>query len=316
MRTPPEIGVPGWRRGFWCLMATQFQNAFSDNALKNLVVLLVMARPMSEDDRHGLVALVGALFAAALCTSCDANGPELGDDARLVVGERVFTSLDLAEVDEQLGPWASTRFRGPEGQRTLMEALTDAELMAQAAVAAGHGDDPRVSWALVEELAALELAGELERRVPLAETIADTAALRAEWEANPEAYSEPERRSIRGVLIGSFAEADAAHRKLAAGEVTLEELGAVAETKLLAFDPKERPGFDVFLFDPKLQVGDVLPSPVLRGISLMVGVVNEIQPAKLREFDDPEVQTKLAEAVHARRLEAAKAAYLEELGLP
>ncbi|MFM9147135.1 MAG: MFS transporter, partial [Verrucomicrobiota bacterium] len=64
MRTPPEIGVPGWRRGFWCLMATQFQNAFSDNALKNLVVLLVMARPMSEDDRHGLVALVGALFAA------------------------------------------------------------------------------------------------------------------------------------------------------------------------------------------------------------------------------------------------------------
>ncbi|MGA0133330.1 MAG: MFS transporter [Opitutales bacterium] len=64
MRAPLEIGVPGWRRGFWCLMATQFQNAFSDNALKNLVILLVMARPMSEDDRHGLVALVGALFAA------------------------------------------------------------------------------------------------------------------------------------------------------------------------------------------------------------------------------------------------------------
>ena len=59
-----EIGVPGWRRGFWCLMATQFQNAFSDNALKNLVMLLVMARPMSEADRHGHVALIGALFAA------------------------------------------------------------------------------------------------------------------------------------------------------------------------------------------------------------------------------------------------------------
>jgi acyl-[acyl-carrier-protein]-phospholipid O-acyltransferase/long-chain-fatty-acid--[acyl-carrier-protein] ligase len=59
-----EIGVAGWRRGFWCLMATQFQNAFSDNALKNLVILLVMARPMSEADRHGHVALIGALFAA------------------------------------------------------------------------------------------------------------------------------------------------------------------------------------------------------------------------------------------------------------
>ena len=38
-----EIGVPGWRRGFWSLMATQFQTAFSDNALKNLVILLVLA---------------------------------------------------------------------------------------------------------------------------------------------------------------------------------------------------------------------------------------------------------------------------------
>lgn len=64
MSAPQEIGVPGWRRGFWCLMATQFQNAFSDNALKNLVILLVMARPMSEEDRHGQVALIGALFAA------------------------------------------------------------------------------------------------------------------------------------------------------------------------------------------------------------------------------------------------------------
>jgi len=45
-------------------MATQFQNAFSDNALKNLVVLLVMARRMSESEQHAYVALVGALFAA------------------------------------------------------------------------------------------------------------------------------------------------------------------------------------------------------------------------------------------------------------
>lgn len=45
-------------------MATQFQNAFSDNALKNLVILLVLAHPTTEAQRHTHVALAGALFAA------------------------------------------------------------------------------------------------------------------------------------------------------------------------------------------------------------------------------------------------------------
>ncbi|RFC45791.1 MAG: acyl-[acyl-carrier-protein]-phospholipid O-acyltransferase / LCFA-[acyl-carrier-protein] ligase [Verrucomicrobia bacterium] len=44
-------------------MATQFQNAFSDNALKNLIILLVLARPMSQAERDTSVMLAGALFA-------------------------------------------------------------------------------------------------------------------------------------------------------------------------------------------------------------------------------------------------------------
>jgi hypothetical protein len=244
---------------------------------------------------------------------CDLEDTALSEDARLQVGERVFSDADIAEVDAQLGPWASTRFRGPEGQRMLLEALADTELMAQAAIAAGLGDDPRVRWAIVEELAALELAGELERRVPLASTAGDTAALRAEWEANPGPYSTPERRSMRGVVFQRFADADAALAKLQAGEVTLEALGDVAETPLLAFDPTERPGFDVVLFEPGLAAGDVLPVPVVNGMSLMVGVVGALEPGRMRDFDDPEVQARLVEAVHARRSAAARAAYLEEL---
>jgi acyl-[acyl-carrier-protein]-phospholipid O-acyltransferase/long-chain-fatty-acid--[acyl-carrier-protein] ligase len=54
---------PDWRRGFWCLMATQCQNAFSDNALKNLVILLVLSRDMSQSERDNAVAVAGALFA-------------------------------------------------------------------------------------------------------------------------------------------------------------------------------------------------------------------------------------------------------------
>jgi acyl-[acyl-carrier-protein]-phospholipid O-acyltransferase/long-chain-fatty-acid--[acyl-carrier-protein] ligase len=52
-----------WKRGFWSLMATQFQNAFSDNALKNLVILLVLSKPMSQEQRDTSVMLAGALFA-------------------------------------------------------------------------------------------------------------------------------------------------------------------------------------------------------------------------------------------------------------
>lgn len=53
----------GWQRGFWWLMATQFQNAFSDNALKNLIVLLVLAN-LAREAQETYVALAGALFAA------------------------------------------------------------------------------------------------------------------------------------------------------------------------------------------------------------------------------------------------------------
>lgn len=45
-------------------MGTQFQNAFSDNALKNLVIFLALAQPSSEGERSIHVAMIGALFAA------------------------------------------------------------------------------------------------------------------------------------------------------------------------------------------------------------------------------------------------------------
>ena len=45
-------------------MATQFQTAFSDNALKNLVILLVLGSAMPVDQRNTYVALAGGLFAA------------------------------------------------------------------------------------------------------------------------------------------------------------------------------------------------------------------------------------------------------------
>ncbi len=52
-----------WKRGFWSLIATQFQGAFNENGLKNLVIFLILAMNLGKEDRDRLVLLVGALFA-------------------------------------------------------------------------------------------------------------------------------------------------------------------------------------------------------------------------------------------------------------
>ena len=52
-----------WRLGFWSLIATQFQGAFNDNALKYLVIFLIIGNNLSANDEENKVLLVGSLFA-------------------------------------------------------------------------------------------------------------------------------------------------------------------------------------------------------------------------------------------------------------
>lgn len=51
------------QRGFWCLIATQFQGAFSDNALKWLAIFIITGMGFSGEERGKLIGVVGALFA-------------------------------------------------------------------------------------------------------------------------------------------------------------------------------------------------------------------------------------------------------------
>jgi acyl-[acyl-carrier-protein]-phospholipid O-acyltransferase/long-chain-fatty-acid--[acyl-carrier-protein] ligase len=64
--TGPEMikrqSEPGLR-GFWSLFITQFQGAFSDNVLKNLVVFLLVGMNMALAQKHEIGELVTALFA-------------------------------------------------------------------------------------------------------------------------------------------------------------------------------------------------------------------------------------------------------------
>src|SRR3974390_1702798 len=54
--TPPD--PPGRLLGFWALIATQFQGAFSDNAVKWLVSFLVLESGVSREQRDFLFVLV------------------------------------------------------------------------------------------------------------------------------------------------------------------------------------------------------------------------------------------------------------------
>lgn len=63
MSTSSSPQHDGWQRGFWALMGTQCQNAFSDNALKFLIIGLALGRATSEEERNHIVPLAGVLYA-------------------------------------------------------------------------------------------------------------------------------------------------------------------------------------------------------------------------------------------------------------
>src|SRR5580765_7426732 len=58
-----ESPGPGWKRGFWMLIVTQFQGALNENGLKQLIVFIVLGMGLQQADRDRLVLVVGALFA-------------------------------------------------------------------------------------------------------------------------------------------------------------------------------------------------------------------------------------------------------------
>jgi acyl-[acyl-carrier-protein]-phospholipid O-acyltransferase/long-chain-fatty-acid--[acyl-carrier-protein] ligase len=66
VQTPPALADAdrGWRRGFWSLIATQFQGAFSDNALKWLVSFLLLGMGFEQEKRDLLFVLVVPLLFA------------------------------------------------------------------------------------------------------------------------------------------------------------------------------------------------------------------------------------------------------------
>jgi acyl-[acyl-carrier-protein]-phospholipid O-acyltransferase/long-chain-fatty-acid--[acyl-carrier-protein] ligase len=59
---PLSSEVQRSERGFWALIATQFQGAFSDNILRNLLLAMVVGMGLGKEERDSFVSIVTFLF--------------------------------------------------------------------------------------------------------------------------------------------------------------------------------------------------------------------------------------------------------------
>ena len=59
----PDAPVPQRsERGFWALIVTQFQGAYSDNILRNLLLAMIVGMGLAGNERSSFVSLVTFLF--------------------------------------------------------------------------------------------------------------------------------------------------------------------------------------------------------------------------------------------------------------
>ena len=86
------IRAPQSSRGFWALIVTQFQGAFSDNALKWLAIFLITQAVTSAGERDRLVMIVGGLFAVPFILFSMAGGflADRFSKRRVILGVKVF----------------------------------------------------------------------------------------------------------------------------------------------------------------------------------------------------------------------------------
>ena len=79
-------------RGFWNLFVTQFQGAFSDNVLKNLVVFMTLGVGLSQAQEHQFAEEVGALFTLPFILFSMAGGflADRFSKRSITIGVKVF----------------------------------------------------------------------------------------------------------------------------------------------------------------------------------------------------------------------------------
>lgn len=104
-----QAGSPGegprGLRGFWSLFVTQFQGAFSDNVLKNLVIFMILGLNVPLAKKHDTGELVGALFSLPFILFSMAGGylADRHSKRTVMIGVKVFEIFVMLLVMVGLG---------------------------------------------------------------------------------------------------------------------------------------------------------------------------------------------------------------------
>jgi len=99
-REPPHDSPAsaGWKRGFWSLIVTQFQTGFNDNALKFLVIYIVIGMNLPSAARDRLVPIINALFAIPfiLFSMAGGNFADRYSKRSVTIGTKLFEMIAMA----------------------------------------------------------------------------------------------------------------------------------------------------------------------------------------------------------------------------
>ena len=104
----PEPAIRHRTRGFWALIVTQFQGAFSDNVLKNLVIFVALfGTSMTLVEKNSYGESIGALFALPFILFSMAGGflADRFSKRSVMLGVKVFELFIMSLVFAGLWPW-------------------------------------------------------------------------------------------------------------------------------------------------------------------------------------------------------------------
>jgi acyl-[acyl-carrier-protein]-phospholipid O-acyltransferase/long-chain-fatty-acid--[acyl-carrier-protein] ligase len=105
---PPGPDNSGSARGFWALIVTQFQGAFSDNVLKNLVVFVALfGTSMTLAEKNGYGESIAALFALPFILFSMAGGflADRCSKRSVMLGVKIFELCIMTLVFAGLWAW-------------------------------------------------------------------------------------------------------------------------------------------------------------------------------------------------------------------
>lgn len=126
------------------------------------------------------------------------------------VGDKTITLGDFAQTLERMDQFDRLRYQTKERRRELLNELIDAELLAIEAKKRGLDRRPEAEDAVRQILRDALLSTLRTKMVAPMEIPA--AEVRAYYDKNQDRFSEPERRRVAVIVLGSKADAEKVHK--------------------------------------------------------------------------------------------------------